>query len=107
MVFSTQDSHKVWRTGKINLVRGVVLRNVYFFKSPGVQKTNMIYNTTVEPGIRDTQETVQNCREFWGLALFLRSIAIYWICLGTEVTILSFQVVPISQVVLKTGFTVI
>ncbi len=31
----------------------------------------------------------------------------YWIGLGTEVVGLNSQVVPISQVVLKTGFTVV
>ncbi len=40
------------------------------------------------------------------VVLFLRSISMYWICLGTEVTVLRSQVVPISQVVLKTSFTV-
>ncbi len=40
------------------------------------------------------------------VVLFLRSISVYWIGLGTEVAALYSQVVPISQVVLKTGFTV-
>ncbi len=31
----------------------------------------------------------------------------YWMDLGTEVTALSSQIVPFSQVVLKAGFTVI
>ncbi len=31
----------------------------------------------------------------------------YWIGLRTEVAVLNSQVVPISQVVLKTGFTVV
>ncbi len=31
----------------------------------------------------------------------------YWIDLGTEAAVLNFQVVSISQVVLKTGFTVV
>ncbi len=30
----------------------------------------------------------------------------YWIDLGTEVVVINFQVVPISQVVVKKGFTV-
>ncbi len=38
--------------------------------------------------------------------LFLKSYFMYWIGLGTEVAVLNSQVVPISQVVLKTGFTV-
>ncbi len=33
-----------------------------------------------------------------GVVLFLRSISVYWIGLGTEVTALNSQVVPISQV---------
>ncbi len=40
------------------------------------------------------------------VVLFLRSISVYWIDLGTEVAVLNSQDVPISQVVLKTGFTV-
>ena len=40
------------------------------------------------------------------VVLFLRSISMYWIGLGTEVVVLNSQVVPISQVVLKAGFTV-
>ncbi len=40
------------------------------------------------------------------VVLFLRFISMYWIGLGTEVAVLNSQVVPISQVVLKTGFTV-
>ncbi len=38
--------------------------------------------------------------------LFLRSISMYWIGIGTEVSVLNSQVFPISQVVSKTGFTV-
>ncbi len=41
------------------------------------------------------------------VVLFLRGISVYWIDLGTEVTVLNSQVVPISQVVAKTGFTVL
>ncbi len=37
---------------------------------------------------------------------FLGSISMYWIGLGTEVVVLNSQVVPISQVVFKTCFTV-
>ncbi len=57
-------------------------------------------------GISDTQGTVKNCPEFWGGLFSQVYCNVYWICLGTEVTVLSYQVVPISQVVLKTGFTV-
>ncbi len=41
-----------------------------------------------------------------GVVLFPRSMYMYWIGLGTEVAALNSQVVPISQVVLKTGFSV-
>ena len=41
------------------------------------------------------------------VVLFVRSISMYWIDLGTEVVVLNSQVVHISQVVVKTGFTVI
>ena len=54
-------------------------------------------------GIRDTQGTVNNCPEFWG---GLISHSMYWIGLGTEEAVLNSQVVLISQVVLKAGFTV-
>ena len=40
------------------------------------------------------------------VVLFLRSISMYWIGTGAEVARLNSQAVPISQVVLKTGFTV-
>ncbi len=61
-------------------------------------------------GIRDTQGTVQNSPEFWGglisqvqfyvLNRHSRSTAQH------EVAVLNSQVVPISQLVLKKGFTV-
>ncbi len=41
------------------------------------------------------------------VVLFLRSISMYWIGIGTEAAVLNSQAVPISQVVLKTGFTVL
>ncbi len=41
------------------------------------------------------------------VVLFLRFISMYWIDLGTEVGVLNSQVVPISQVVFRTGFTVL
>ncbi len=40
------------------------------------------------------------------VVLFLRSISVYWIGLGTGVVVLNSQVVPISQVVTETGITV-
>ena len=56
-------------------------------------------------GIRDTEglwKTVQNSE----VVLFLRSISMYWIGLGTGVAVPNSQVVPFSHVVLKTGFAV-
>ncbi len=40
------------------------------------------------------------------VVLIFRSISMWWMDLGTGVAVLSSQVVPISQVVLKTGLTV-
>ncbi len=40
------------------------------------------------------------------VVLLVRLISMYWIDLGTEIVVLNSQVVPISQVVIKTGFTV-
>ncbi len=40
------------------------------------------------------------------VVLFLRSISMYWIGIGTDVAVLNSQGVPISQVVPKIGFTV-
>ncbi len=54
-------------------------------------------------GIRDTQGTVKKHPEFWGV-LSSKSISLYWIGLWTWWR--SFQVVPISQVVLKIGVAV-
>ncbi len=48
-------------------------------------------------------KTVLNSQVVW----FLRSISMYWIGLGNHVAVLNCQVVPISQVVLKTGSTVV
>ncbi len=56
-------------------------------------------------GIRDTHGTVKTVLNS-EVVLFLRSISVNWIGLGTEVAALNSQVVHISQVVLKTGFTV-
>ncbi len=64
---------------------------------------NFIYSETWELGTpKGLSKTVLNSE----VVLFLRSISMYWICIGTEVAVLNSQVVPISQVVLKTGFTV-
>ncbi len=41
------------------------------------------------------------------VVLFLGSISTEWIQLGTEVSVLNSQGVPICQVLLKTGFTVL
>ncbi len=64
---------------------------------------NYIYSETWELGTpKGLPKTVLNSE----VVLFLRSISMYWIGIGTEVALLNSQVVPISQVVLKTGFTV-
>ncbi len=53
---------------------------------------------------RDTQGTVRNCPEFCGG--LISQVHFYVLNdLGTEVAVLRSQVVPISQVVLKTGCT--
>ncbi len=68
------------------------------------QRQPQLYSDTWELGTpKGLWKTVLNSE----VVLFLSYIAMYWICLGTEVTVLSSQVVPISQVVLKTGFTVL
>ncbi len=41
-----------------------------------------------------------------GVVLILRSISMYCMGLGTDVAVLNSYAVPISQMVLKTGFTV-
>ncbi len=66
--------------------------------------TNLsLYSGTWELGTpKGLWKTVLNSE----VVLFLRSISMYWIGLWTEVAVLNSQVVPISQVVLKTGFTV-
>ncbi len=62
-----------------------------------------MYSETWELGTpKGLWKTVLNSE----VIFILRFIAMYWICLGTDVTVLSSQVVPISQVVLKKGFTV-
>ena len=62
-----------------------------------------MYSETWELGTpKGLWETVLNSE----VVLFLRSISMYWIGLGTEVAVLNSQVVPISQMVLKAGFTV-
>ncbi len=59
-----------------------------------------IYSGTWELGTpKGLFKTVLNSE----VVLFLRSISMCWIDLGTEVAVLNSQVVPISQVVLKTG----
>ncbi len=61
------------------------------------------YSGTWELGTpKGLSKTVLNSE----VVLFLRSISMWWIDLGTEVAVLKSKVVPISQVVLKTGFTV-
>ena len=61
------------------------------------------YNETCELRTpKGLSKTVLNSE----VVLVPRSISMYRIDLGTGVAVLNSQVVPISQVVLKTGFTV-
>ncbi len=61
------------------------------------------YSGTSELGTpKGLSKTVLNSE----VVLFPRSISMYRIGLGTGVAVLNSQVVPISQVVLKTGFRV-
>ncbi len=63
-----------------------------------------LYSGTWELGThKGLWKTVLNSE----VVFFLRSISIYWIGVGTEVAVHNSQIVPISQVVLKTGVTVI
>ena len=63
----------------------------------------IIYSETWKLGTpKGLSKTVLNSE----VVLFLRSISTYCIRLWTEVAALNSQGVPISQVVLKTGFTV-
>ena len=67
------------------------------------QKICCIYSGTWELGTpKGLRKTVLNSE----VVLFLRSICVYWMGLGTWVAVLNSQVVPISQVVAKTGFAV-
>ncbi len=62
-----------------------------------------MYSETSELGTaKGLSKTALNSQ----VVLFLRSIFMYWMGIGTEVAVLNSQVVPISQVVLKAGFTV-
>ncbi len=62
-----------------------------------------MYSGTWELGTpKGLRKTVLNSE----VVLFFRSISMYWIGLGAEVAVPNSQVVHISQVVLKTGFTV-
>ena len=62
-----------------------------------------MYSETWELGTpKGLSKTVLNSE----MVLFLMSTSMYWIGLGNEVAVLNSQIVPISQVILKTGFTV-
>ncbi len=83
--------------------RGVGWKAQNFARCSLVSTWVSIYSGTWELGTpKGLWKTVLNSE----VVLFLRSISLYWIGLGTEVTVLNSQVVPISRVVLKTGFTV-
>ena len=81
--------------------RAVMLEYMYL----GTYSTvAMKYNETWELGTpKGLRKSVLNSE----VVLFLRSITTYWIRLGTEAAVLNSQRFPISQVVLKTGFTVL
>ncbi len=73
-------------------------------KCQGIRANESMYSETWEIWTpKGLWKTVLNSE----VVLYLRSISIYWIGLGTEVAVLNFHVVPISQVVLKAGFTVL
>ncbi len=78
----------------------------FFQTSPefSFQWSSQKYSGTWELGTpKGLWKTVLNSE----VVLFLRSISMYWIGLETEVAVLNSQDVPISQVVLKRGFTVL
>ncbi len=63
-----------------------------------------IYSETWELGTpKGLSKTALNSE----VVLFLRSISMYWLDIWAEVAVLNSQVIPISQVALKTGFTVL
>ncbi len=65
--------------------------------------THIKYSETWELGTpKGLPKTVLNSK----VVLFLRFISMYQIDIGTEVGVLNSQVVHISQVVIRTGFTV-
>ncbi len=98
--------------------------NVLQFLTYWIGSGNIPHNNTVKPvfkttweigttytvqwnlGIRDTHGTVKNCPEFWGILISQVHICVLNRPIGTGVAALNSQVVPISQVVLKTDFTV-
>ncbi len=70
-----------------------------------MRNVNYVLHVQCNLGIRDTQGTAKTVLNS-EVVLFLRSISMYWIGIGTEVAVVNSHVVPISQVVLRTGFTV-
>ncbi len=71
--------------------------------SDGVDCLCRIYSRTWELGTpKGLRKIVLNCK----VLLLLRFISVYRIRLGTREAVLNSQVVPICQVVIKTGFTV-
>ena len=58
-------------------------------------------------GISDTRKGLRKTVLNSEVVLFPRSISMYWIGLGTKLSVLNSHIVPISQVVLKTSSTVL
>ncbi len=88
-----------WYIANYNELYALVtyMQNKYNIQCKYIHRT---YSETWELGTpKGLRKIVLNCK----VVLFLRSISTYWIRLGTEVTVLNSQGVPISQVVLKTG----
>ena len=81
-----------------------VVYMIAWYLSMSKRLWNIKYSGTCELGTpKGLSKTVLNSE----VVLFLRSIYMCWIDLGTEVAVLNSQVIPISQVVLKTDFTVL
>ncbi len=94
--------------GEVNVLKGFMTSFTYtskfvYFSFHFFEEYVYIYTETWELGTpKGLWKTVLNSE----VILFLRSISVYWIGIATEVAVPNSQVVPISQVVLKTGFTV-
>ena len=91
----------LWIANKYTHYMGV--RFTEGFNQKQLQRQMAQYSGTWELGTpKGLSKTVLNSET----VLFLRSISMWWIDLGTEVAVPNSQVVPVSQVVLKIGLTV-